>query len=66
MDAVHVEAHALIGTFRRFGEVGPFYEITGIGNPDGEGRPQMSILVVESGETLDYPLSDILEDPQEA
>jgi len=65
MDAIQIESQALIGSFRRFGSLGPIYEIIGQGEPDRHGAPQMSILVVESGETLDYPVNDILEDPSE-
>jgi hypothetical protein len=63
MDVIQVEPMALIGNIRRFGSLGPIYQVTGIGKPDHDGYPQMSILVVESGETLDYPVCDIVEDP---
>jgi hypothetical protein len=63
---MHVEPQALIGTWRRFGVYGPVYEI--IGEVMGfleEGVQRMRIRVVETGEELDYKLSDILDDPKE-
>lgn len=62
--AAHQPA-GLLGTWRRFGAVGPVYEIIGAGDalPDGDRR--MRIRVVESGEEVDYRLTDILDDPRE-
>jgi hypothetical protein len=55
----------LVGTCRRFGSLGPVYEIVA----EGSGLPDcdrlMRIRVVESGEEVDYKLSDILDDPKE-
>ncbi|GAB6845403.1 hypothetical protein HNR00_002727 [Methylorubrum rhodinum] len=59
------EPHSLIGTWRRFGPVGPVYEIFGAGRSLLKGGPSMRVRVVESGEELDYPLADILDDPKE-
>jgi hypothetical protein len=60
-----IEPQSLIGTWRRFGLVGPVYEIIGLGKdlPDHERR--MRVRVVETGEELDYRLADILDDPRE-
>ena len=49
----------LVGTFHRFGEAGPAYEVLSIA---GEG--QVRIMVLESGETLDYPVAEVREDPR--
>ncbi len=49
----------LVGAFRRFGEHGVAYEVTGL---DGEGR--VRIRVVESGETLTYPAAHVRTDPE--
>lgn len=55
---------SLVGTWRRFGDVGPVYEIIGLGKDlPGHGR-MMRIRVIESGEEVDYRLTDLLEDPQ--
>lgn len=59
------EPHSLIGTWRRFGLVGPVYEIVGTGTSRPKGGPSMRVRVVETGEELDYPLADILDDPKE-
>jgi hypothetical protein len=56
---------SLVGTWRRFGAVGPVYEIiaTGVELPGGDRM--MRIRVVESGEEVDYRFTDILDDPRE-
>ncbi len=70
MTQVHVKpstlppAESLIGTWRRFGNVGPVYEIIGIGNDRPAQDRTMRIRVLESREEVDYRLTDILEDPQ--
>ncbi|MBF0336573.1 MAG: DUF5397 family protein [Nitrospirae bacterium] len=55
----------LVGTWRRFGEIGPVYEIIRAGKVSPDGRRFMRIKVLESDEEVDYPLADILEDPLE-
>jgi hypothetical protein len=55
----------LVGTWRRFGVVGPVYEIIGAGHTLPSGDPAMRVRVVETGEELDYPVRAILDDPQE-
>lgn len=49
----------LVGTFHRFGEIGPAYEVLSVA---GEGK--VRIVVLESGETLDYPTLEVREDPE--
>ena len=56
---------ALIGTWRRFGEVGPVYEIVGVGEALPSGDRLMRVRVLETNEELDYPLTELLEDPCE-
>ena len=48
----------LIGSYRRFGEIGPAYEVLAIAGP---GR--VRIVVLESGEEVDYPVREVREDP---
>ena len=55
----------LIGTWRRFGAVGPVYEIISAGKELGGGDRLMRVRVVESGEEVDYRLAEILDDPLE-
>ena len=57
---------SLVGTWRRFGAVGPVYEIIGSGGVLPGGDCVMRIRVVESGEELDYRLAEILDDPRES
>ncbi|WP_342151077.1 DUF5397 family protein [Methylorubrum sp. SB2] len=59
------EPRSLIGTWRRFGPVGPVYEIIGTREPLPRGGSLMRVRVVETGEEIDYPLADILDDPKE-
>jgi hypothetical protein len=56
---------ALVGTWRRFGAVGPVYEIIDAGRELPGGDRLMRIRVVETGEELDYRLAEILDDPRE-
>lgn len=53
----------LVGTWRRFGMVGPVYEIIAAGNELPGGDRVMRIRVVETGEELDYRFTEILDDP---
>jgi hypothetical protein len=55
----------LVGTWRRFGSVGPVYEIIGIGDELSGGDRLMRVRVVETGEEVDYRLAEILDDPRE-
>lgn len=55
-----IEPQSLIGTFRRFGAHGPAYEIVATLLDD-----MMKIKVVNTGEELEYPVMDILDDPKE-
>ena len=55
----------MVGTWRRFGAVGPVYEIIGAGDELPGGDRLMRVRVVETGEELDYRLAEILDDPRE-
>ena len=61
--AVNHLAENSVGSIRTFGESGPMYEVTGTAPPSQNGEPMVSILVIESGETLDYELEAVLADP---
>ena len=58
-----VPLDALVGTFRTFGRAGPVYEILQITEPSSGPSVKLRIRAVESGEELDYALSDALDDP---
>jgi hypothetical protein len=53
------EPDELVGSFRRFGPHGPAYVI--LNAPDA---CTVTIRVLETGETLPYPLRHVLADPQ--
>jgi hypothetical protein len=55
----------LVGTFRRFGERGPVYEIAGASPAKSGAEVELWVRVVETGEELSYPLRDVLSDPIE-
>ncbi len=55
----------VIGTWRRFGLVGPVYEVIGQDHKLENGDWLMRIRVLESGEETAYKLTDILGDPAE-
>jgi hypothetical protein len=53
----------LVGTWRRFGAAGPVYEIIEAGRALPDGDRMMRVRVIETGEELDYRVTDILDDP---
>lgn len=53
----------IIGSFRTFGPVGPVYEVLRITEPSTGPDVLVHIRVVESGEELDYPIRDAINDP---
>jgi hypothetical protein len=57
---------SLVGTWRRFGTLGPAYEIIANGDELPEGNRLMRVRVAETGEEVDYPLGAILDDPRES
>lgn len=59
-----VDMSALVGSIRCFGLVGPAYEVTGPAPPSASGEAQMRIRLLESDEDLDYPVDEILRDPE--
>lgn len=59
------EPQCLVATWRRFGPVGPVYEIVGLGKELPDHDRLMRVRVVETGEELDYRLGEILDDPKE-
>ena len=60
-----VDMGVLVGTIRRFGLVGPPYEVLGPGSPGPGGEPQMRIHLFESDEEVEYAVADVLNDPLE-
>ena len=53
-----------VGQVRTFGTEGPKYEVTGNGHSSDGGDWLVPIRVVESGEELDYPYSQLKADPE--
>lgn len=64
-ETIVIPSAELNGTFRRFGERGPVYEIIGAAMADAGEEIELAIRAVESGEELNYPLRDLLCDPIE-
>ncbi len=60
-----VDMGVLIGTFRRFGQFGPPYEVLGPGSSDKSGKPRMRVRLIETGEEAEYGVGHILTDPVE-
>ncbi len=60
-----LEPQILVGTWRRFGRTGPVYEILAQSGSSADGDRMMRVRVIESGEELDYPLDEVLDDPRE-
>jgi len=61
---IHDPVTEVIGSIRTFGEYGPMYEVMALAPPNEDGEPMVEILVIESGETLDYELEAVLADPE--
>jgi len=59
------ETAALIGTWRRFGALGPVYEIIGPAGINAASQPTIRVRVLESGEETDYSLDQLRADPGE-
>ena len=49
----------LVGSFRSFGDYGPVYQVVSTVN----GK-NLHVRVVQTGEELDYPVDQALEDPE--
>jgi hypothetical protein len=64
LEAEMVDMGILIGSIRRFGLEGPPYEVVGPAPLAADGEAQMRIHLLESDEDADYPISDILRDPE--
>jgi hypothetical protein len=60
-----IDPASFIGTWRRFGIVGPVYEIIGQDKALENGDWMMRVRVLETGEEVCYRLRDILDDPKE-
>jgi len=65
MENPAIRPEQLVGTWRRFGAVGPVYEILNAGRIVSDGQRLMRVRVIESGEELDYPFAEVLDDPKE-
>lgn len=52
-------AKELIGTYRNFGTEGPVYQVL---NQVNEAK--VHVVVVQTGEELDYPANQALSDPE--
>ena len=56
---------ALLGTYRRFGPVGPVYKVVDVIR-ELDDDTLMKIIVVQTGEEAEYRYTHILDDPEEA
>ena len=59
MKTVALSADDLLGTYRRFGADGPLYQVVA-----KAGETKVRVVVVESGEELDYLIERALRDPE--
>jgi hypothetical protein len=57
-----IEPQSYIGTWRRFGPVGPAYEIIAIGDELPDGDRTVKIRLAETGEEVDYTLNRVIDD----
>ena len=62
----HIAASTLqLNQYRRFGTIGPVYQIVGFGQCDEFGDEWLKIVLVESGEETEYKAVHAVEDPVE-
>jgi hypothetical protein len=58
-----LEPESLVGTWRRFGAVGPAYQIVALGKPTSDGTDRIiKIRLAETGEEADYTLNRAADD----
>ena len=62
----HPQPASIVGTWRRFGAVGPVYQVIGEGAELPNGDRLMRVRVVGTGEEVDYRLTKVLDDPRES
>lgn len=60
----HINGSDPTGTFKRFGEFGPAYQVTSHAKTNEKGQQVLPIVVLESGEKLDYTYQQFLADPR--
>lgn len=48
----------LVGSYRSFGEFGPVYQVTGRVNGQ-----KVHVVLVQTGEEIDYPIEQAIQDP---
>lgn len=58
----HIEPQSFVGTWRRFGAVGPAYEIIAIGDELPNGDRVVKIRLAETGEEVDYTFNRAIDD----
>lgn len=52
-----------IGIVKQFGPYGPEYEVLGPAEPEN-GRPQVKIVLVRTGEEISYSYTEMMQDPE--
>lgn len=57
------QPQSLIGTWRRFGSMGPAYEVIAIGDELPNGDRFVKIRLAETGEEVNYTLNRLIDDP---
>jgi hypothetical protein len=60
---VMIPLDSILGSFRTFGPAGPVYEVLAITGPSTGNDVMLSVRLVVTGETITYPLADVLDDP---
>jgi hypothetical protein len=52
------------GTLKTFGHSGPMYEVLGPAGRSAQGKESVTIRVFGTGEVTDYPVDEMLQDPE--
>ncbi len=62
--SAHAEVTDWTGTVKTFGKFGPAYEVTGSAGRSDDGKDLVLIRVLLTGETSEYEIDSMLQDPE--
>jgi len=58
-----IEPRHLVGSWRRFGPIGPAYQVIAIGDAIADGADRIvKIRLAETGEQIEYTLNRVIDD----
>ncbi|OHC73578.1 MAG: hypothetical protein A3G18_07810 [Rhodospirillales bacterium RIFCSPLOWO2_12_FULL_58_28] len=61
----NMDVERIVGQFRRFGPVGPVYEVLGVVRSLDDYDALLRVRIIETGEEAEYRYSHAVDDPKE-